>query len=349
MIGYARDARRAGRGPGAFTIGAVAAAAVAISSAAWPIGGSLAATRPVSGGAPVAAKTPIQRTSWVPVPFRRAQLSVPGGWFVEGPAGFFCEKKSDSMIFVGTTPRVPKGQSPGCRQLHPSYAWIVPIRHLPPGIYHRKPTLINGIHVYRERSVPTAVVYLVPELGVRVGAHGPKAKRILATLNRSPLDTVLAAGPARPAPASWVRREFGGVKFAAPRGWHRFRDNVWEACGTGVAPHAVDLINAKKPPIPIPCPFPLPIAKDIAARPGLVVVTGKFAARSVAETYRRCLVRAGTRICLSTQTGVGGLFGGVLIFSVAKPHHHRASTYVLLGLPGPGSQARAIFDSISVR
>src|SRR5260221_12145387 len=79
MFGQTRDRRWTGRGPGAFTIAAVAAAAVAITSAAWPIGDSLAATRSLSSGTLI-GKAPPVIAHWAPVPYRRAQLSVPGGW-----------------------------------------------------------------------------------------------------------------------------------------------------------------------------------------------------------------------------------------------------------------------------
>ena len=78
-----------------------------------------------------------------------------------------------------------------------------------------------------------------------------------------------------------------------------------------------------------------------------MVLTGKFAAQSVHETYPHCQVRRGARICLSADTGVPGLVGGVLIFSVSRPHHH-ARTFFVLGLSGTGSRARTIFDSIAV-
>ncbi len=336
MIGYARDRRRPARGPGAFTIGAVAAAAVAITSAVWPASGSLAATR---------TRVP---ANWAPVPFRLAQLSVRGGWLVaDRNDGFFCPSKSEGMIFVGQEPQIPKDS--GCHHLTPSFAWITVAGHVPPGITHRKPTaVINGIPVYQVRSVHRSAVYLVPELSVRVGVHGPLARRVLATLTRSPLAVVLAKGPAGAVPSSWVKHDFGGVRFATPRGWHLNRANVWETCGTGVGSRSLDLVNAKKPPIPLPCPIPFPTAKDFAGVPGLTVVTGKYAARSVAQTYRRCRSRAGTRICLSTETGAAGFYGAIINISVAKPHQ-RAKTYVLLGLSGSGVQARAIFDSIAVR
>jgi hypothetical protein len=353
MLGQARDRRWPGRGPGAFTIGAVAAAAVAITSAAWPMSGSLAATRSRSPG-PIRSKASVlyakpprvPSTRWTPVPFQRAQLSVPRDWFVESKDFFSCYGKSAGMIFAGIKPHIPK--SGDCDRTT-NFAWIVPAGHIPPGISHRKPTaVINGLPVYRVPSPNGSVVYLVPRLGVRVGAHGRLAKRVLATLNRSALAAVLAKGPDSPVPAHWVGREFGGVKFATPRGFQVSRAIQWATCGTGVDPHSLDLINAKKPPAALPCPYPLATAGGIEAVHGLTVVTGKFAAKSVAESYRRCELRSGTRICLSTGTGAGGLLGSVLIFSVSKPGHH-PRTFLLLGLPATGAQARAIFDSISVR
>ncbi len=79
-----------------------------------------------------------------------------------------------------------------------------------------------------------------------------------------------------------------------------------------------------------------------------MVLTGKWAARSLEESYPHCgaLVRPGTRICLSADTGVAGPVGGVLVFSVSKPDH-QARTFFVLGLSGTGRFARTIFDSIT--
>jgi hypothetical protein len=89
------------------------------------------------------------------------------------------------MIFAGTRPGFPEGM--GCR-LTASLAWIVPAGRIPPGIGHRRPTaVIHGIPAYELRSGPGSVLYLVPELGVRAGARGPLARRVLATLTWSPL------------------------------------------------------------------------------------------------------------------------------------------------------------------
>jgi hypothetical protein len=96
-----------------------------------------------------------------------------------------------------------------------------------------------------------------------------------------------------------------------------------------------------------PCPLQLPFAGVDEAEPGLVAVTGKYAAESVGESYGRCQSRGGVRICLSSATGQGGLPAGVLIFSVTRPSH--PATYFLLGLSGSGASARAVFDSIGLR
>jgi hypothetical protein len=290
----------------------------------------------LSGGSGVPA-------GWAPVPYRRVQLSVPGLWLVETPGQLWCASSSQGMIFAGSRPRIPKGT--GCG-LTTSLAWIVPAGHIPPGIRHRRPTaVIHGIRLYRLPAGPGSVLYLVPELGVRVGARGPLAPRVLATLTRSPLSVVLRGGPAGPVPASWIWHRFGGVRFAAPRSWSLQREDQWATCGTGIVARSLLLIDAIRPPAILPCPYPFPTAAAEQAQPGLTVVTGKYAARSVGEDFARCRVRRGARICLSSVTGQGGFSSGVLIFSVCRPHQHGA-TFFLLGLSGSGTRARAIFGSL---
>lgn len=247
------------------------------------------------------------------------------------------------MIFAGGKPGIPKGA--GCG-LTASLAWIQPAGHIGPGIRHRRPAaVIHGIPVYRLPSGPGSAAYLVPELAVRAGARGPLARRVLPTLTRSPQSVVLRRGPAGPVPAGWIWHRSGGVRFAAPRSWSLQRENQWATCGTGLVPRSLLLIDATRPPANLPCPAPFPAAAAEQAQPGLTVVTGKYAARSAGEHFARCRVRRGVRICLSPVTGQGGLSSGVLIFSVSRPHRHRA-TFFLLGLPGSGARAQAIFGSI---
>ncbi len=317
------------------------AAAVAVAVAAVMLGqvsSTFAASRPTSGSG--------SRAGWAPVPYRNAQLSVPGSWLVEAPQQLSCGfSQSRGMIFVGITPQLPTGA--GCK-LSPSLAWIVPAGHIPRGIRHRKPAaVIDGIPVFRLRSAKGSVLYLVPELGVRAGASGPKARRVLATLARSPLSVVLRRGPAGRVPANWTWRRFGGVRFATPSSWSLQHADQWATCGTGLEPQTLLLLNATKPPLYLPCPYLIPTAAAWRAMPGLTVVTGKYAAKSVGKDYPSCRIRHGVRLCLSSVTGQGGFFSGVLIFSVSRPHRH-AATFFLLGLPGSGVSARAIFGSVTL-
>jgi hypothetical protein len=350
MTGTEQGTRRIQRGRRAAAIGAMAVvAAVATAMTIGPASSTLAASRaaPAAASAPAAAPlTAVSATptGWSPVPYESAQLSVPGSWLVESPRQLSCGfPPIDGMIFVGITPGIPKGF--GCAPTA-SLAWILPAGPLPKGIKNRKPTaVINGIPVYRLPSAKGSTLYLVPELGVRVGARGRPASRVLATLTRSPLDVVLRRGPATKVAAGWTRRQFGGIRFATPRSWTLHRENEWATCGTGLVPSWLLLIDATKPPLALPCPFQFPSATADQAQPGLTVVTGKYAAESVGESYGSCQARHGVRICLSSVTGQGGLIAGVLIFSVTLPKH--PATFFLLGLSGSGASARAVFDSVS--
>lgn len=330
-------------GHGRKLIGAAAAAAVSVAtiSAFWSAAGSAAGPRPLAEG----SSPKVTKASWAAVPFGPAQLSVPGGWCVQDSREVLCLGKIPGQIFAGLRPLFAIKLGAGKPV---NYAWIVPVKHFPAGISHRKPTaVINGLPVFRKHDADGSLAYLVPKLGVEVGAHGRLARRIIATLARSPLDVVLAKGPASPAPKRWVRREFGGVRFATPRGWRRHLETQFSTCGTGVWPGQLLLVDARKPPLEPPCLPPLSTASDDAAEPGLVVLTGKYAAESVAEHYPHCRTRQHTKICWSQDTGVAGLLGGVLMISVSRPHHH-SGTFFLLGLAGSGAKARTIFDSISV-
>ena len=289
-----------------------------------------------------ASRTP---AGFAPVTYRDAQLSVPRRWLVESPGQFSCGFRPPGMIFAGAGPRVPAGT--GCH-LTASLAWIRPAGHIPPGLRHQPPTaVINGIPVYRLHSARGSVLYLVPELGVRVGARGKLAHRVLRTLTWSPLAAVLRHGRAGQVPASWIRHRFGGIGFSVPASWRVLHQKEWATCGTGLVPGSLLLIDAVKPPLALPCPLMIPTAGSVQAQPGLTVVTGKYAARSVAEQFPDCRLRHGAEVCLSSVTGQGGLDSGVLIFSVSRPDQ-RAQTFFLLGLPGSGASPRAVFDSVRI-
>lgn len=171
------------------------------------------------------------------------------------------------MIFVGVSPQIPKGL--GCG-LAASLAWIFPAGHIRPGIEHGRPTaVIHGLPVYLLHSGKESVQYLVPDLGVRVGTHGSQARRVLATLARSPLSVMLRRGSAGPVPAGWTWRRFGGLRFAIPRSWSVRGADEWATCGTGLVPGTLLLIDATRPPLFLPCPSgPIPTTTADQTRPG---------------------------------------------------------------------------------
>ncbi|MGD0705447.1 MAG: hypothetical protein ABSA02_36870 [Trebonia sp.] len=344
----------AGRGPHGWRAAAIAATvAVAVIAAVGSVLGSsgaraTASTQGISrtGQAAAAPLAGVSRTpaGWSPVPYKNAQLSVPGSsWLVESPQQLSCGfPQISGMIFVGVKPGFPKAYA--CT-VTASVAWILPAGPIPKGITHRKPTaVIGGIPVYRLSNGKGTTAYLVPELGVRIGARGKLAARVLATLTRSPLSVALRPGAAARVPAGWTRRQLGGVRFAAPPSWTLQREDQWSTCGTGLEPSSLLLIDATRPPLYLPCPYPLPTAIADQAKPGLTVVTGKYAAQSVGQSYASCQSRRGVRICLSSVTGQGGFLSGVLVFSVSRPK--QPATFFLLGLYGSGSSARAVFDSV---
>jgi len=201
--------------------------------------------------------------------------------------------------------------------------------------------------VYRLRSAPGSVLYLVPELRVRVGARGLLTRRVLATLTWSPLAVVLGHASAGQTHAGWVRHRFGRVNFAVPNSWKMRHEKQWGTCGTGIMPRSLLLVDVTRPPLALPCPSPYPAAGAEQARPGLTVVTGEYAAQSVAENFPSCRLRHGAQICLSSITDQGGFDSGVLIFSVSRPHQ-RATTFLLLGLSGSGAGARTVFASVRI-
>jgi|HubBroStandDraft_1064217.scaffolds.fasta_scaffold90021_2 hypothetical protein len=354
MTGERHGKSRVRQGRRAAATGAVAAMVAAVVFGSVSSALASAHERPAPAGTKISGMRPeatgprsggsVTPSGWAAVPYQRAQLSVPGMWLVESPQQLSCGLKSSGMIFVGARPGFPAGY--GCR-LTASLAWILPARHIPAGIAHQRPAkVIHGIPVYRLLSGKGSTVYLVPELRVRVGARGPLARRVLATLTWSPLAIVLRTRPAGRVPAGWTWHRFGGIRFAAPRSWNSQREDQWATCGTGQVPQSLLLIDATKPPASLPCPYQIPTAAADEAQPGLTVVTGKYAAKSVEEDFTHCHVRRGARICLSSITGQGGLYGGVLIFSVSRPNRS-AATFFLLGLSGTGTNPRVVFDSIS--
>ncbi len=101
-----RDTQWVRRGTRVAAVGA-AATAVAVAVVLGPVSGALASLRAIPGGSPGAAGVSSSGfaagllaggsgapAGWALVPYRRAQLSVPGVWLVETPGQFWCAPPS---------------------------------------------------------------------------------------------------------------------------------------------------------------------------------------------------------------------------------------------------------------
>jgi hypothetical protein len=201
------------------------------------------------------------------------------------------------------------------------------------------PTRINGIAVTRvpiAAAPPGSVSYAVPALHVVVTARGPLARRVLATLTRSPLSVVLAPGPRFAVPAGWAWHEAGGIRFAAPAHWALVRNGFWPCAMTS---DSVLIIPARNRQMPRCALSPVPPT----AQSGVIVAVGRSVVAR-ASGYDACRRLDALRACYSTSLHQFGMFD----LAVFAPGRQRG-TLVEIGLAGSGAVARTIFDSIGQR
>jgi hypothetical protein len=108
---------------------------------------------------------------------------------------------------------------------------IGPLGAVPAPYRHEHPTILNGIPVILGSTTRGSRWLFVPSLHVVVQGSGSNARRVLDTLMRSPLELVLAHGPAPRVPGSWPWFSFAGVRFAAPPNLVlRTTDDTFETC-----------------------------------------------------------------------------------------------------------------------
>jgi hypothetical protein len=284
---------------------------------------------PVLAGVPLPdlAATP---PGWITAPYEDGQLSVPSSWSINGD-----QCPSAGAIFLGT----PVARS-GCA-LPSERAWMEPDNARPaPGSVRQS---LNGIAAYRLTSQPGVPSYLVPALGVRIGAQGPLASRVVHTLTWSPLSVMTApSAPFRP-PAGWKRYQVHGISVAIPGTWPVDTGNeAGVQCALIVPRDKLVMVDASSPPGAISCPgstgFP-------SAVPGVIAVYGHYAARITAfQGGGRCTERGRVRICLDQGTGEPGSSSTLPSIEVTVPGSSPVVLYI--GLAGTGVQGRMIFDSI---
>jgi hypothetical protein len=309
------------------------------SPGATPQRGSGPQTSRRDGTAIPLVDTAVTPAGWAPVPFGSVQISVPSSWLLESEStGTSCGAQDQGMVFVALQIRVQTFRAMGC-QLAPNVVSIGPAPRRPaprPGPAMR---LVNGIRVTVAAAGPGSGRYLVPELGVQVTARGPLARRVLATVTRSPLSVAFATGPAFPAPRSWHWYSFGGVHFAAPASWPEMNSTGYN-CWPHLQAAAVTLLTSRN--TNMSCPAPLDTAGFWAGQLAVEVDSGQAAAiLAVQIEHVRCLRLDGLRACISQESG--GL--GWLTLS-AFPAGASRPTVVRIGLAGSGVVSREILDSI---
>ncbi len=274
---------------------------------------------------------------WAPVAFGSAQISVPSSWLLES-TGTSCGAQTQGMVFVAQQIRVQTFRAMGC-QLAPNVVSISPAPRGPAPRRGPAVRVVNGIRVMVAASGKQSGRYLVPELGIKLMARGPLARRVLGTLTRSPLSVVLATGPAFRAPPSWRWYSFGGVRFVAPASWPELNSTPY-GCWPDIQARAVALLTSRD--TSMSCPGPPDTAGFGAGHPGVELDSGQAAAsQGVRVEPVPCLRLHGLRACISQQQG--GL--GWLTLS-AFPAGASRPVIVRIGLAGSGVVSREILDSI---
>src|SRR5579859_1216197 len=294
--------------------------------------------RPGGHGPVPLTDTAATPSGWAPVANGDAQISVPASWRVS--PRLVCGRAAPGYVVLGngSTSLVVTNQR--CRQV-PNMAAIL----LQPRGWRLAGALgmINGIFVERRQADRGSVSYFVPTLHVVVTARGPLARKVLATLTRSPLSVVLARGPEFSVPRSWRWHDFGGIRFAVPASWLLEQSSTWDRGGCAGAywmdPRTVRLSTARSVLRQI-CPAAPDIAGFMIAHQGVSVAAGRVA-RLDSSQYDGCRFLHGLRACYLASPYQDGL----LDLAVFVPGRHEP-TVVEVGLAGNGAIARTIFDSI---
>ena len=184
-------------------------------------------------------------TGWIPVAFGDAQVSVPSDFPIVYPGqGFPCKGALASGL-GGLLVDAPPGFTLHCVvERHPTMVFLVSVRK-PPSVafVQKKSTMLNGVRVYRLLTAVTYVGYYAASLGVEVIAQGPLARRILATLTRSPRAVALASGSTPAVRPDWKTLTYQGLAFAAPAWWPVTRTSYNYGVGDPCNTPGVDFFN----------------------------------------------------------------------------------------------------------
>jgi hypothetical protein len=286
---------------------------------------------------------------WVPVAYGDAQVSVPASFSVYYTGSDTCGLNlPTSSLFIGPDTLVSAPCDVARARPNRTVVRIVPANGVPSPYDKGKPLTING---FRAFPVPArrGYNYYVPLLGVEASATGPMAKRVLATLTRSPRAVALAKGPTPAVQSDWQTMTFEGLAVAAPSSWPvtRTSDNhgIGQPCSTpGVTlwlPGVV-LSTDVKPYIYL-CPAPVRPPGPQAPQEGIQVDAGSHTLSQWnlhIVFSKHCLSLHSLTACPATS-----LPYSILVLKVTVPGRSQP-VYVSIGLAGNGMVARTILYSL---
>jgi hypothetical protein len=301
----------------------------------------LVAPATVTNGALPVVDLSATPAGWVPVAFGDSQISVPeplqprrseDRFIVLYGAGQYCSSVPlKGTLYVGS----PLPES-GCSR---TVVALVPLPHGPRNYLKNSPSHVNGVPVYLATDAGAVITWYVPSLSVELTARGPLAERVLHTLTRSPLDVVLAPGPAPTVPSSWRSGSFDGISFSVPNTWHTLRTSDvpgFAGCSRSEFLREPVVLSTDEKMLVFSCPAPAPEPEP--ALNGLEVDEGpQERPVSVAST---CLNLSGLRACPAT-----GPTYTLLVYQVIVPGRTKP-VIVSIGLSGNGIVARTILYSL---
>jgi len=290
---------------------------------------------------------------WVPVAYGDAQISVPAAFAVVYRANGLCQIEMPAgVIVVGAPVRYY-----GCEGTRTSYLdpTLMSIRFEGTlgGTDSEAHKTINGITVFTtpDRVRVNAIFlsnYEVPSLGVEISAGGYLARRVLATLTRSPRTVALESSPAPAIPPGWHAVTFRGLTFDSPPSWTVTRTAVTgKDVGRPCSPSGVSFITTEvafstdRQPFPIAfCPILL-YQRPQPPDDGVEVDAGGTFQFPVPLSFSApCLHLHSLTVCPATSPDYSILFLKVTVPGHATP------VIVSIGLAGNGTVARTILYSL---
>ncbi len=252
-----------------------------------------------------------------------AQISVPSSWLLESRSVHACSSRVGGWVVLGEPDTAVQCFGAGGTSRPKNVVSIV-----------RVPRSSGGSAGSFGGNGPA------PRWGFgdEVTATGPLARKVLATLTRSPLSVVLARSDVA-APATWRTVSFAGLSFAVPRSWPEQHAQDWLGCVPELVAHAVVLDTASVSTAGASCPAPGDSAGAHAAAPGLVVAAGRYV--QPAAKSSRCMRLHSLTVCVEPASPSST----ILSLSV-RQRGSSVPVDLQLGLAGTGAVPRAILDSL---